>query len=141
MSESDPKRQKYVAMGYPVGTAVPSGIPESELETGPEVSAKRTAEMQQLANSPFEGKLTIIWETEKAELLTRLSNLEAHAVDQDKKICAVDLDVKDLQTKLQKLLEAYRTYGLIHPPLESSESRGTMHEIPLSEHPLYKKSD
>jgi hypothetical protein len=59
---------------------IPSG-----LETDPEVSAKRTAEMQQMAiakqiaepNPPSQRSLTIIWDDEKQAILERLGAVEA----------------------------------------------------------------
>ena len=93
--------------------AVPDNVkPTQVLETDPEVRAKRIAEIQASqaefaradkpmhhpdANPAFQGNLTIVWETEKRELLSRIGALE--------------LDVSDLKGKLQQLLESYRLYA------------------------------
>lgn len=61
----------------PIRPPIPT---EPMLETDPEVSAKRTAMMQQLAQphdpQAFKGNLTIIWEDEKEMLQKRLASCE-----------------------------------------------------------------
>jgi hypothetical protein len=63
---------------------------EPMLETDPEVSAKRTAEMQALAQPynppPFKGNLTIIWESEKQQLLGRQEYLEKRIYDCEERL-------------------------------------------------------
>lgn len=87
------------------------------IEENPEVIAKRVAEMQQMTargstgDPPFSGELTIVWKQEKAEIMRRLDDLERYEVDAKRDILsrldALELDVRDLQTKLQALLEVY----------------------------------
>lgn len=84
---------------------IPSG-----LETDPEASAKRTAEMQQMTkrSGPYPdnlepvGELTVIWATEKAEILRRLKALENYEHEAKRDVLS-RLDM--VEAKLSTLIE------------------------------------
>jgi len=67
------KCQNYLGIGYPVGTAVPSGIPEPD--------------------PPFQGNLTIVWEQEKEELFERLRQLTSRVATLEARFHVMELAI------------------------------------------------